>query len=150
MNSLDTILDKLELKKAAPAPLKPAALASQSQAVAIDDGSDVADSIRSLKPAQSAQLSEAAEAAPISQVDVVKKLGQLAAGSGLDWKVSIVDLLNLLGMESSPEARSALATELACPAEMLKDSARMNVWLHKEVLKKIAENGGNIPQSLLD
>jgi hypothetical protein len=86
----------------------------------------------------------------ISEVDVVKKLDQLAAGSGLDWKVSIVDLLKLLDIDSSREARNELAKELNCPAELMSDSAKMNTWLHKEVLRQIAANGGNIPQSLLD
>jgi hypothetical protein len=61
-----------------------------------------------------------------------------------------VDLLKILEIDSSREARTELAKELGCPADMMHDSAKMNTWLHKEVLKKIAENGGNIPQSLLD
>jgi hypothetical protein len=88
--------------------------------------------------------------APISEVDVVKQLEQRAAGSGLNWKVSIVDLLKLLDIDSSREARNELAKELGAPPEFMNDSAKMNTWLHKTVLKKIAENGGNIPQSLLD
>ena len=86
----------------------------------------------------------------ISEVDVVKQLDKLAEGSGLDWKVSIVDLLKLLDIDSSREARNELATELGCPADLMKDSAKMNTWLHKEVLKQIAANGGNIPANLLD
>ena len=86
----------------------------------------------------------------VSEVDVVKKLELLGAGTGLNWKVSIVDLLKLLDIDSSREARNELAEELGVPAELKNDSAKMNVWLHKAVLKKIAENGGNIPQSLLD
>jgi hypothetical protein len=104
--------------------------------------------------AAAATATPAAAPAPavkaVSEVDVVAHLEQLAKGSGLDWKVSIVDLLKLLEIDSSREARNELATELGCPADLMKDSAKMNVWLHKEVLKKIAENGGNIPQSLLD
>ena len=87
---------------------------------------------------------------PISEVDVVKQLETRAAGKGLNWKVSIVDLLKLLDIDSSREARTELAKELGAPADVMTDSARMNTWLHKTVLKKIAENGGNIPQSLLD
>ena len=87
---------------------------------------------------------------PVSEVDVVAKLEKLSAGKGLNWKVSIVDLLKLLDIDSSLTARKELATELGCPANLMGDSAKMNVWLHKTVLKKIAENGGNIPQSLLD
>ena len=86
----------------------------------------------------------------ISEVDVVKQLEEKSQGSGLNWKVSIVDLLKLLDIDSSREARNELAKELGAPSEVMSDSARMNVWLHKTVLKKIAENGGNIPPSLLD
>ena len=101
------------------------------------------------KPAGQASPS-VAPAKAISEVDVVKQLEQRAAGSGLNWKVSIVDLLKLLDIDSSREARIELAKELRAPADVMNDSARMNTWLHKEVLKKIAQNGGNIPQSLLD
>jgi hypothetical protein len=85
-------------------------------------------------------------------VDVVSKLEHLAAANPqkLDWKVSIVDLLKLLDIDSSYEARKGLATELGCPAEKMGDSAQMNVWLHKTVLQKLADNGGNIPKELLD
>ena len=87
---------------------------------------------------------------PVSEVDVVKHLEELSAGKGLNWKVSIVDLLKLLDIDSSREARNELAKELGCPANLMSDSAKMNVWLHKEVLKRIAVNGGNIPANLLD
>lgn len=88
----------------------------------------------------------------ISEVDVVSQLESLAKANPakLNWKVSIVDLLKLLDLESSFEARKELATELGCPADLMGDSAKMNTWLHKEVLKKIAANGGNIPKELLD
>jgi len=103
------------------------------------------------EPKSSAPVKPAAPTVKaVSEVDVVKHLDELAAGSGLDWKVSIVDLLKLLGIDSSREARNELATELGCPPDLMKDSAKMNVWLHKEVLRKIAENGGNIPASMLD
>ena len=67
----------------------------------------------------------------------------------LNWKTSIVDLLKLLGLDSSLDARKELATELGCPKEKMDDSAKMNMWLHKTVLQKLAENGGNIPKELL-
>ena len=87
----------------------------------------------------------------ISPVDVVKKLEGLAANNPqkLDWKVSIVDLLKLLGLDSSIQARKELATELGCPVDKMADSAAMNTWLHKVVLRKLAENGGNVPKELL-
>lgn len=87
----------------------------------------------------------------ISQVDVVAKLEAMAASSSqpLNWKVSIVDLMKLLGLDSSLAARKELATELGCPTEKMGDSAQMNMWLHKTVLQRLAENGGNIPKELL-
>ncbi|HCK65086.1 MAG TPA: oxidoreductase [Anaerolineae bacterium] len=88
--------------------------------------------------------------AAMSEVDVVAKLEGLAKGKDLNWKVSIVDLLKLLDLDSSREAREELAKELNAPADVTGDSARLNVWLHKEVLRKIAANGGNIPADLLD
>jgi hypothetical protein len=89
--------------------------------------------------------------APMAMVDVVSKLENLAGDNpGLDWKVSIVDLLKLLGIDSSLSARKELAAELKCPPDLIGgDYAKMNVWLHETVLKKIADNGGNIPASLL-
>ena len=87
---------------------------------------------------------------PMSEVDVTKMLEQKAKGTGLNWKQSISDLLFLLDIDNSYEARVELAKELNAPQEVMGDSARMNTWLHKEVLRKIAQNGGNIPQELLD
>jgi len=66
----------------------------------------------------------------------------------LDWRKSIVDLMKLVGIDSSLAARKQLATELNYSGDE-KDSATMNIWLHKEVIKKIAENGGKVPQELL-
>ena len=90
--------------------------------------------------------------APIAVVDVVAQLEQRAAANPqkLNWKTSIVDLLKLLELDSSFAARKELAVELGCPADFMGDSAKMNVWLHKTVLAKIAENGGNVPKDLLD
>lgn len=84
-------------------------------------------------------------------VDVVSKLDSLAKANPmqLDWKVSINDLMALLGMDHSPDAIKELAVELGCPEPDLSDSYKRNVWTHKALLKKIAENGGNIPQNLL-
>ena len=127
---------KAQADKAAASGAKPAAAPAPKAAVA-------------QAPAQPGQTMKAAPVA-ISEVDVVKHMEGLSAGKGLNWKVSIVDLLKLLDIDSSREARNELAEELGVPAELKSDSAKMNVWLHKTVLKKIAENGGNIPQSLLD
>ncbi|MCM2295835.1 DUF3597 domain-containing protein [Rhodoferax sp.] len=89
---------------------------------------------------------------PIAMVDVVAQMEQRAAANPqkLNWRTSIVDLLKLLDLDSSLAARKELATELGCPADLMGDSAQMNMWLHKNVLAHIAANGGNIPQALLD
>ncbi len=88
---------------------------------------------------------------PIAVVDVVAQLEKRAAANPqkLNWRTSIVDLLKLLDIDSSFDARKELATELGCPAELMGDSAKMNVWLHKTVLARIAANGGNVPKELL-
>lgn len=91
------------------------------------------------------------KAIPVSVVDVVGQLEAKAAASQekLNWKTSIVDLLKLLGLDSSLAVRKELAAELGCPADKMGDSAQMNMWLHKAVLQKLAANGGNVPADLL-
>ena len=86
-----------------------------------------------------------------ASVDVDAVLTEMASKNSekLDWKKSIVDLMKLVGMDSSLSERKELATELGYTGDK-NDSAKMNVWLHKEVLRKLAENGGKIPQNLLD
>jgi hypothetical protein len=101
------------------------------------------------RPTSFAPAAPAAPAA-MQMVDVVAKLDALAKKNPiLDWKVSINDLMALLGMDHSAAAIKELAVELGCPASELDDSYKRNVWTHKALLKKIAENGGNIPQNLL-
>ena len=101
-----------------------------------------------------ASIAPVAPAAPvaISEVDVVANLAALAAAHAekLNWKTSIVDLMKLLGLDSSLAVRKELAAELGCPADKMGDSAQMNMWLHKTVLQKLAANGGNIPADMLD
>lgn len=88
--------------------------------------------------------------AAIEPVDVTAKLEGLAASNPekLNWRTSIVDLLKLLGLDSSLAARKELAIELGISPDKLEDSAQMNIWLHKQVLQKLADNGGNIPAEL--
>lgn len=98
-------------------------------------------------PASSATPAPTAVAEP---VDVAAILNDLAKKNPekLDWKRSIVDLMKLVGMDSSFTARKQLAAELHYSGDP-NDSAAMNIWLHKEVMKKLAENGGKVPQELL-
>ncbi len=83
-------------------------------------------------------------------VDVTTHLDNLAQQhwEKLDWRNSIVDLLKLLGLDSDLETRKSLATELGCPPEKMADSAQMNIWLHRAVMRKLAENGGTVPEEL--
>jgi hypothetical protein len=88
-------------------------------------------------------------ATPGQGVDVDAVLRDLAAKSGqkLDHRHSIVDLMKLLGLDSSVTARKELAQELHYTGDT-SDSAAMNVWLHKQVMRKLAENGGKVPDDL--
>ncbi len=71
-----------------------------------------------------------------------------ASGQKLDWKKSIVDLMKALKLDSSLGARKELADELGYTGDR-NDSAKMNVWLHKQVIQKLKDNGGKVPADLL-
>jgi hypothetical protein len=88
-------------------------------------------------------------AAPKAQVDVAAVLTKLAEQNKekLDWRRSIVDLMKLLNLDSSLAARKELAQELHYTGDQ-NNSASMNVWLHKQVMQKLAENGGKVPAEL--
>lgn len=104
--------------------------------------------------APSANNPTAAPTAPAASaaapVDITAVLDGLAANNpeDLDWKRSIVDMLKLVGMDSSLSARKELADDLHYSGDK-SDSATMNGWLHAEVLKKLAANGGKVPAELL-
>ncbi|MBO9653711.1 DUF3597 domain-containing protein [Agrobacterium sp. SOY23] len=101
-------------------------------------------------PAQPAAPTAAAPA-PAGNVDVASILDAAVKKNGqkLDWKHSIVDLLKALDLDSSLGARKELAGELGYSGDT-SDSATMNIWLHKAVIKKLSENGGKVPADLLD
>jgi 3-oxoacyl-ACP reductase-like protein len=86
---------------------------------------------------------------PATPVDVEAILNKLAAQSKekLDWRLSIVDLMKLLNLDSSLTARKALADELHYTGNK-NDTATMNIWLHKQVMQKLADNGGKVPDDL--
>jgi Domain of unknown function (DUF3597) len=92
----------------------------------------------------------AAGTATMAQVDVADVMTKLAAQNPerLDWRRSIVDLMKLLNLDSSLTARKQLAQELRYTGDM-NDSASMNIWLHKQVMQKLAENGGKVPADLM-
>lgn len=98
-----------------------------------------------------AAAAPAAADAPLETVDVVAVCEALAAKNPqkLNWRTSIVDLMKLLGMDSSLANRKELAKELGCPENLIGgDYSQMNVWLIKAVMKKLAENGGKVPEEL--
>lgn len=89
--------------------------------------------------------------APMAEVDVEKILTDMAQQSAekLNWRTSIVDLMKLLGIDSSLAARKELAKELHYTGDT-NDSAAMNIWLHRQVMNKVAANGGKVPADLKD
>lgn len=98
-----------------------------------------------------AAAAPAAADAPPETVDVVAVCEALAAKNPqkLNWRTSIVDLMKLLGMDSSLANRKELAKELGCPENLIGgDYSQMNVWLIKAVMKKLAENGSKVPEEL--
>src|SRR5262245_47373718 len=105
----------------------------------------------SLEAAAPGAPAAGAPAKPMSSVDVAVVMDQFAAASkeDLDWRRSIVDLMKLLKLDSSLKARKELATELNYAGNM-KDTAAMNIWLHKQVMIKLGANGGNVPPELRD
>jgi len=150
MSVLGTILSKVlghpGDTATSPAPTKPAA--NPAPAPTANTGSSTAAPAPA--PTTTAPAAPSATAAKPT-VDVDKVLSDMAAHSSqkLDWRNSIVDLMKLLGIDSSMVNRRALASELGYTGD-LNDSATMNTWLHKAVMQKLAENGGKVPATLLD
>ena len=178
MSIFSTILDKLGIHKkedkpaATAAPAKPASTAAPytpghmgpyGGPPATTPAKPPASSSQYYTPGQSIPSSPATPSTPVAgapsakpaemaMVDVVSHLDNLAKASPikLNWKQSINDLMALLGLDHSPQAIKDLAVELGCPEKEMADSYSRNVWTHQTLLKKIAENGGNIPPNLLD
>ena len=101
--------------------------------------------------APSAPSSTTASTPTMPAVDVEQILNGMAQSGGqtLNWRTSIVDLLKLLGLDSSLQARKELAGELGYSGDT-NDSVSMNVWLHRQVMNKLAANGGKVPADLKD
>jgi hypothetical protein len=95
------------------------------------------------------ETASASSQGPIIEVDVTDILDELKSKTKeeLRWRTSIVDLLKLLSLDSSLESRKELAKELKYEGNM-SDSASMNIWLHKQVMTKLAQNGGVVPEEL--
>ena len=166
MSIFSTILDKLGIHKpAAPAipsvPFQtpstsdytPGQSTSSAPAVPTPPASAYYTPGQNL-PSSTVTPTQAAPSKPaeMPMVDVVSHLDYLAKTGpiqGLNWRMSINDLMALLGLDHSPQAIRDLAVELGCPEKEMADSYSRNVWTHQTLLQKIAENGGNIPPELL-
>jgi hypothetical protein len=148
MGLFDSILTKLGLKKVAttPAPATPASTPGLTPRQASTSSATTVGTTYSAAPASAVPVS----AIPV--VDVVSKIEAMAKKNPmkLNWKQSIVDLLVVLDLPHGANDLKELAVDLKCPANIVDDSFKRNMWLHKAVLKAIAANGGNIPKNLLD
>ncbi len=118
-----------------------AATAADSAAPSV---SDAAQSDAAAAAVASAALPPAADLPP---VDVEQLISAMPGADGMNWRTSIVDLMKVLGLDSSLAARKQLAGELHYAGDT-NDSATMNVWLQKQVMTKLAENGGKVPDDL--
>ena len=163
MSILSSLFDRLRNRGKAPAATAapaPAATAPTAQAAPApsaapsttptQQGTQQATTTPQQPPAQTAPAARPAPVA-LSEVDMEEVLEDLAAKSSqkLNWRTSIVDLMKLLGMDSSLQQRKALADELGYTGDK-SDSAAMNIWLHKQVMRKVAESGGKVPAGLMD
>jgi hypothetical protein len=115
-------------------------------AIGLGSGSTAAESATAAAPAGAGTGGKG-----LTQVDVDKVVTDLASKKKekLDWKKSIVDLMKVLDLDSSLKNRQELAKELGYTGDM-NDSAKMNIWLHKQVMNKLAANGGKVPADLKD
>ena len=132
MGVFSSIKDAIFGKKVAAAPAAPAPAATPT-------------------PTPAAAPASQASAAPIDEVDVLANLEAMARNKGvaLNWKTSIVDLMKLIGIDSSLHNREERAKELGYDGP-LGGSAEMNIWLHKAVMRELAKNGGKVPAELID
>jgi len=147
MSIFGTIMSKIFGHPAA----NPAVTESSAPAPAVVPGasSSAPTGVAAPETPAAAQAATTAGAASASPVDVEAILTELASHhkEKLDWRKSIVDLMKLLDLDSSLTARKELATELGYTGDK-EDSASMNIWLHKQVMTKLAENGGKVPDDL--
>jgi 3-oxoacyl-ACP reductase-like protein len=143
MSMFSKIKDAIFGSKAAAAPARPA-------------GSSTAHPSAAPKPAApsastSATPATGAQSAPAQAVDVEAVLQSMSAQQQqkLNWRTSIVDLMKLVGLDSSLQNRKELAQELGYKGDT-SDSAAMNIWLHKRVMQELAAHGGKVPAELKD
>jgi hypothetical protein len=147
MSILGNIMSSIFGGQAAPPPsqhlagMEPAAKSASATPASSTPGPQPPAEAREAKPAAPPQAG--------AQVDVTAILDKFAAEADqkLDWRHSIVDLMKLLKLDSSLTARKKLAQELSYTGDM-KDTAAMNIWLHKQVMQRVAQSGGKLPAEL--
>ena len=156
MGIFSSIKEKLWGKKAAPVETASATdtspvTAEATKPVSADMSATTTTASTNAGPAGARGTGKPVEATSAAPVDVAAILDAAVKKSGqkLDWKRSIVDLMKALDLDSSLSARKELAAELHYTGDT-SDSAKMNVWLHKALMKALAENGGKVPAELLD
>lgn len=144
MGLLTAILEKVLGKK-------PAGEQAKATGRAQANGQASAAPAPSVEPPAAAPAPQVTEgsSSPAQTIDVAAVLDGLSEKTSeeLDWRVSIVDLMKLLSLDSSLSARKELAKELHYEGNM-NDSGAMNIWLHKQIMRKLAENGGKLPDKL--
>lgn len=138
MSIFSRIKDAIFGSNAAARPSTPSPQAAPGRPPPVSSGS----AAPSAKPAQ-------APAQPAVDVEAVLEKMAATTGQKLNWRTSIVDLMKLVGMDSSFENRKELARELGYTGDP-GDSAAMNIWLHKRVMKELAAHGGKVPANMLD
>lgn len=129
-----------------------AAQAAPAASAAGDEVASTAEVVTEVAGAEPKVAAAAGKMELARDFDVTAYLDGLAKASkekGLDWRKSIVDMMKLVGIDSSLSSRRELAEELGYQGDA-KDSAKMNLWLHREMLQRIAANGGQLPADLLD
>ncbi len=136
MGILSSIKEKILGK--APEPAKPAATTSAP-----------AGATAAAIAAAAGKAALAKEAAKPVDVEAVLEAAVKAKGVKLNWRESIVDLMKALDLDSSLAARKELAADLKYSGPHADGSAEKNIWLHKQLMKTLAENGGKIPKELL-
>ena len=129
----------------------PAAAQAKPQATPGSMQSQPAQTAQQTAPQAAPRAATPPPAAPMEMVDVEAILNKMAqsAGEPLNWRTSIVDLLKLLNLDSSLQSRKELAQELDYKGDT-SDSASMNIWLHRQVMNRLAANGGKVPADLRD
>ena len=138
MSIFSKIKDAIFGNKAAAQPTTTASPPAASRTPSASSGPAAAPA----KPAQS-------PAQPVVDVEAILEKMSADKGQKLNWRTSIVDLMKLVGMDSSQENRKELARELGYTGDTA-DSAAMNIWLHKRVMKELAAHGGKVPANMLD